>query len=150
MKLPPQEHFLRMAWMVALNLSKDPHTKVGSIITTPDYRQISMGYNGFPRGLVENSRRWSSDIKENYSVHSEANNLIQCPFNTVGCYIFSTVEPCHKCCGLLLNAGISRVYFSERYKKGKRHLIDEYYPLFEVFEQWKVNPEFLKNLKSCY
>lgn len=149
MKLSPPEHFLRMAWLVALNLSKDPHTKVGSIITTPDYRQISMGYNGFPRGLVENNRRWKPDTKENFCVHSEANNLINCPFDTKGCYIFSTVEPCHKCLGLLLNAGISRIYFSERYENGKRYLIDEYYPLFEVFEQWKVDQKFLDGLKSC-
>lgn len=89
-------------------------------------------------------------MKENYLIHSEANNLINCGFDSRGCYIFSTVEPCHKCCGLLLNAGISKIYFSERYKNGKRHLIDEYYPLFEVFEQWEVDKSFLEGFRFLF
>ena len=110
MKIPPQEHFLRMAWMIALNLSKDPNTKVGAVITTPDYRQISMGYNGFPRGIKEDYDRWQPPVKYEYSIHAEQNCVINCPFDKKGCILFVTLEPCHKCLGLLINAGISQVW----------------------------------------
>ena len=34
--------------------SKDPSTKVGAVITDDENRIISVGYNGFPREVIDN------------------------------------------------------------------------------------------------
>jgi len=44
--------FLDMAEFVS-GKSKDPSTKCGAVITRPDHTVVSMGYNGFPRGVEE-------------------------------------------------------------------------------------------------
>jgi dCMP deaminase len=46
------EYFIRMAMFVAQK-SKDDSTKVGCVIVSPDNTVLSMGYNGFPRGVCE-------------------------------------------------------------------------------------------------
>lgn len=46
------EYFIKMAMLVA-SKSKDPSTKVGCVIVGPDNEVRSTGFNGFPRGVVE-------------------------------------------------------------------------------------------------
>ena len=45
-------YFIKMADLVA-SKSKDDSTKVGCIIVSADNTVLSMGYNGFPRGVSE-------------------------------------------------------------------------------------------------
>ena len=45
--------FLEMAKMVG-SWSKDPSTQVGAVIVDDDRRVISLGYNGFPKGVADN------------------------------------------------------------------------------------------------
>jgi len=99
----------------ASTLSKDPSTKVGAIIVTPDNRQCSIGYNGFPKGVDESSERWQRPIKYEYVVHAEENAIINAPFDTQGCDLYCTLQPCHKCMGKLVNAGIRDIFFLETY-----------------------------------
>ena len=47
--------FLEMARNSAM-WSKDPSTKVGSIIVDDDKRVVSVGYNGFPKGVDDDAR----------------------------------------------------------------------------------------------
>ena len=46
------EYFIQMAMLVS-SKSKDPSTKVGCVIVGPDNEIRSTGFNGFPRGVVE-------------------------------------------------------------------------------------------------
>lgn len=46
------EYFIRMAMFVAQK-SKDDSTQVGCVIVSTDNTVLSMGYNGFPRGVRE-------------------------------------------------------------------------------------------------
>ena len=55
--------FLEMAKMVG-SWSKDPSTQVGAVIVDDDRRVISLGYNGFPKGVADNQRL--DDRKEKY------------------------------------------------------------------------------------
>ena len=86
--------------------SKDPNTQVGAVIVTQDNRQCSIGYNGFPKGVVENNTKWSRPLKYSYVIHAEENAIINAPFDTVGSSLYCTLQPCHKCIGKLINAGI--------------------------------------------
>ena len=88
-------HFLRLAWVTGLNLSKDPRTKVGAVIVTEDTRQVSIGYNGFPKKLAEHPERWEKPLKYEYVIHAELNAIMNCPFDTKGCTLYCTHQPCH-------------------------------------------------------
>lgn len=103
------QHFLRLAAVVALNMSKDQSIKVGAIVVTPDGRQLSTGYNGFPIGVQENPEKWQRPIKYEYVVHAEINALLNAPFDVKGCTLYTTLKPCTACMGKILNAGIKRV-----------------------------------------
>ena len=67
--------FLEMAQLVA-SWSKDPSTKVGATIVDDDRRVISVGYNGFPKGVADNKRLEDRDEKYKMIVHAERNALL--------------------------------------------------------------------------
>ena len=109
--------FLELASVPANNLSKDPKTKVGALVVTPDNRQISFGYNGFSRGMAETEERWQRPAKYEYVIHAELNAIMNCPFDTVGATLYCTHQPCHRCIQHLINAGIKRLVYLYPYKQ---------------------------------
>lgn len=109
------EHWINIAKDFA-KLSKDPSTKVGAVIVTPDNRQFSGGYNGFARGIDDiDPSKWERPIKYERVVHAEMNAIIQCPFDTIGCSVYTTITPCHRCLIHLVNAGIKKVVYGDTY-----------------------------------
>lgn len=98
-----------MADSIAL-CSKDPVRKVGGLLVSPDRRQFSPGYNGFPHGTpdlkhVLNDEQSRLDLM----VHAEINAILQAPFDTKGCTLYVTKFPCARCAGIIANARIVRV-----------------------------------------
>jgi dCMP deaminase len=96
--------------MTALNLSKDPSTKVGAVIVSLDGRKVSTGYNGYPRG-ADDSTMGDRALKYPRVIHAEANAIINCPFDTEGSTMYCSLCPCSRCLALIINAGIRRVVF---------------------------------------
>ena len=47
--------FLKLAQHVS-DWSKDPSTKVGAVVVDKDNRIVSIGYNGFPKGVQDDER----------------------------------------------------------------------------------------------
>ncbi len=136
MSLSKQElmdrHFLRLAWVTALDLSKDPSTKVGAVIVTEDTRQVSIGYNGFPKGILETPERWEKPLKYEFVIHAEMNAIMNCPFDTKSCTLYCTHQPCHRCLVHLVNAGIKRVVYNKEYRSlSHRDIWDETTKLFD-------------------
>lgn len=69
-------HFLGMA-LYHSKLSKDPSTRVGSVIIGPDREILSAGFNGFPRGIADTHERLHDrDMKLKLVVHAEMNALL--------------------------------------------------------------------------
>ena len=107
-------------------LSKDPKNKVGCVIFSADGRRSSVGYNGFPAGVEE---CWGDTEKHEFVIHAEPNALLNAPFDVRGGTCYVTLEPCHKCLGFLINAGITRVVYDRDYngscdnKKAKERLL---------------------------
>ncbi len=94
----------------AADLSKDPDRKVGAALVTPDRRQLSIGYNGFPPELEDlpsllNDRAF----KNAHMVHAEDNCLRQAPFNPRGCFLYVTRFPCLPCADKVVAAGVVRL-----------------------------------------
>lgn len=104
------KHFLGMACYMA-NMSRDPSTKVGAVITTADRNIVGVGFNGFPRRMFDDPELYA-DRSKKYPriVHAEMNAVLNAGRPVVGCTIYvSPLPPCSKCALHLSQAGIARV-----------------------------------------
>lgn len=103
--------FLEMAALVA-SWSKDPSTKVGAVITDDKQRVVSVGFNGFPRG-IEDCADVSRDTKLARTIHAEPNAILFAQRDLTGCSIYVTRPPCSNCAALIIQSGIARVVYRE-------------------------------------
>lgn len=119
-------YFMAMA-MLASKRSKDPKTKVGAVIVTPDdHRVVSVGYNGFPYGCSDYEFPWSkgndldlADTKYAYVVHAELNAILSARGRDLtGCHIYVTSSPCNECTKAIIQAGIKKIVYMEEYNPG--------------------------------
>lgn len=102
-------NFLALANTVSM-FSKDPSTKVGAVIVDDDNRVISIGYNGFPKGIRDDNRLRNRELKYEMIVHAEANALLFANAPVRGCTIYTwPFQPCSRCASLIIQAGIRRV-----------------------------------------
>jgi dCMP deaminase len=101
--------FLDMADFVA-NWSKDPSTKVGAVIVDSDKRVVSVGYNGFPRGVNDDEERYNDrPLKYKLVCHAERNALDNAPLNVSGCTMFVTFPACNECMKSIIQKGIKHL-----------------------------------------
>lgn len=103
------QRFLELAEHVA-TWSKDPRTKVGSVVVDEQNRVVSMGYNGFPRGVLDLEERLQDrETKYLFVAHAERNALDNAPTSTDGCTLYSPLFPCSECAKTIIQKGILRV-----------------------------------------
>lgn len=101
--------FLELSDTVA-SWSKDPSTKVGSVIVDSKRRVVSLGYNGFPRGVEDTPDRYNDrDTKLLLVCHAERNALDNAPTSVEGATLYATLFPCNECCKSIIQRGIKRV-----------------------------------------
>jgi len=101
--------FLEMAKMVG-SWSKDPSTKVGAVIVDDNRRVVSLGYNGFPKGVADNNRLEDRNEKYKMIVHAERNALLFATTSVDNCTIFThPFIPCPVCAGMIIQSDIRRV-----------------------------------------
>lgn len=103
------QRFLSLAEHVA-QWSKDPSTKVGAVIVRPDKTIVSLGFNGFPRGLRDDGRLEDRETKYSMILHAEENAILMARQSLVGCTIYTwPLPPCSKCAAIIIQSGISHV-----------------------------------------
>lgn len=109
------ERFMTLADTVG-GWSKDPSTKVGALIVDPAKRRIvSMGFNGFPRGVADLAARLQDrDTKYRYTIHAEMNALLHAgePVDGFDLYV-SPLHPCVGCSCAIIQKGIKRVFYKQ-------------------------------------
>jgi len=108
--------YLRMALEWA-KLSYCKRKQVGAIIVK-NRMIISDGYNGTPSGF-ENCCEDHAGNTEWYVLHAEANAILKCAASaqsTAGATLYITMSPCKDCSKLILQAGIKRIVYLEKYK----------------------------------
>ena len=108
--------YLRMAKIWAEN-SYCKRRKVGALVVK-DKMIISDGYNGTPSGF-DNVCEDSSDLTLPYVLHAEANaitKLARSSNNSDGSTLYVTASPCIECAKLIIQAGIKRVVYAEKYR----------------------------------
>lgn len=101
--------FLELARHVAA-WSKDPSTKTGAAIVDDRRRVVSLGYNGFPRGVSDDPARYA-DRSQKYPmvVHCERNAILFAERTLRGCTLYTwPFMSCAPCAGLVIQAGITR------------------------------------------
>jgi len=109
--------FMSMAREVS-TWSKDPSSKIGSVAVGDNNRILSMGYNGFPRGIEDTPGRLNDrDIKLSLVVHAEMNCIYNATYSGVSLvgaamYVYG-LPICSDCCKGVIQVGISRVYISQ-------------------------------------
>lgn len=109
------KYFIDIAGVV-LGKSKDPRTKTGAVIVGPAQQIVATGYNGFPRGVIENEERWERPTKYQYVVHAEQNAIANAARHGIaleGCTLYvignPPIAPCSSCAKSVIQAGIVRV-----------------------------------------
>lgn len=102
-------HFYEMALLVSTR-SKDPSTRVGALVVDSERRIVGSGYNGFPRGVVDDPARYAErSLKLSMVVHAEVNAVLNATRSVRDCTVFSTRAPCSGCSGVLIQSGVATV-----------------------------------------
>ncbi len=107
--------YLKMARVWAEN-SYCVRRQVGALIVK-DKMIISDGYNGTPSGF-ENICENDMGATKPYVLHAEANAITKVAKSANNCdggTLYVTTSPCMECSKLIIQAGIKRVVFSEKY-----------------------------------
>lgn len=110
------QRYLRMARIWAEN-SYCQRRKVGALVVK-DKMIISDGYNGTPSGF-ENVCEDADNVTKPYVLHAEANaitKLARSNNNSDGSTLYITDSPCIECAKLIIQAGIKRVVFAQKYR----------------------------------
>ncbi len=123
-----KEKFLSLYCDIAeriAELSYAERLKVGAVIVK-DHRILSYGYNGTPSGfdnvceLPANLPHIDpAGVTKPEVIHAEQNALMKVARShdsTEGAVMFVTHSPCVECAKLILQSGITELYFVQRYR----------------------------------
>ena len=109
------KRYLEMAQIWAGN-SYCKRRQVGALIVK-DKMIISDGYNGTPSGF-ENICEDENNVTKPYVLHAEANAITKVAKSnnsSEGATLYVTTSPCMECAKLIIQSGITRVVYSQKY-----------------------------------
>ena len=115
-QLKLDRRYLRMTRIWAEN-SYCKRRQVGALVVK-DKMIISDGYNGTPSGFP-NVCEDQYGVTHPYVLHAEANaitKLARSSNNSEGSTLYITAAPCIECSKLIIQAGIKRVVYAEKYR----------------------------------
>ena len=115
-QLTLDKRYIRMASIWAEN-SYCTRRQVGALIVK-NQRIISDGYNGTPSGF-ENVCEDGNNVTKPYVLHAEANaitKIARSNNSSEGATLYVTASPCIECAKLIIQSGIKRVVYSEKYR----------------------------------
>ena len=102
---------------LAAQRSKDPNTQVGAVLVDSNNHICGTGYNGMPNGTPD-SKHWGKsednpwENKYNFVVHAELNCILNSS-KTRDTTLYVTLFPCNECAKAIVQAGITKVIYSE-------------------------------------
>jgi dCMP deaminase len=110
------KRYLEMAQIWGKN-SYCKRRQVGALIVK-DKMIISDGFNGTPSGF-ENNCEDENGVTKPYVLHAEANAITKVAKSnnsSENATLYITTSPCLECSKLIIQSGINRVVFSEKYR----------------------------------
>jgi dCMP deaminase len=127
--------FLELARQVS-TWSKDPSTQVGAVIVDQQRRVLSLGYNGFPRGVEDSPKLYlHKPSKYKMIVHAEANAILNATQSLEGATLYSTLFTCCECAKLVIQSGIKRVVSYQHLHSEKQHWEESFAVAREMYLQ---------------
>lgn len=116
---PKLKQFYMDVAIRAASMSHCKRKQVGAVITTSDGTNLlSFGYNGTVSGQP-NCCEDSNGLTLPTVLHAELNAISKCAalgHSTAGATMFVTLSPCINCALLILQSGITTVYYRDKYK----------------------------------
>lgn len=104
--------------------SKDESTQVGSVIVDGNKRVISLGFNGPPQGVPDETGL-DRETRLRRSLHAEQNSLLFAHRSVAGCTIYVTHPPCARCAAMIVQAGITKVVAPKPDEKFRERWADD-------------------------
>lgn len=103
------KRYLELAILVS-TWSKDPSTKTGAVIVAPNNSIVSVGFNGFAKGVGDYpSRLEARELKYKMIVHCERNAMLFAKRDLEGCTLYTVpFMSCASCAAMVIQAGIKR------------------------------------------
>lgn len=113
-RIPLYEVYMRMAEELAKR-STCSRLCVGTVVTDATLENVlAIGYNGNARGLPNHC---DSAVPGNCGcIHSEVNALVKASGSIKDKVVFITNSPCVSCAKLMINSGVTHVFFRELYR----------------------------------
>jgi dCMP deaminase len=114
-----ENYFMNIAREVATRATCD-RKRVGAVIVRRR-TILSTGYNGSLRGLPH-CDEVGHEMENGHcvrTVHAEANAIVHAARHGIsveGAEIYITASPCYNCFKLIVNSGITKIYYGEFYR----------------------------------
>jgi dCMP deaminase len=92
--------------------SKDPSTQCGAVIADHQHGLVSVGFNGFPRGVKDTGMRLlDREWKLGAIIHAEVNAILYARGRDLsGCTIYTwPLPPCSNCAAVIIQSGLREV-----------------------------------------
>ena len=106
--------FLKLALEVS-TWSKD-NCKVGAILISPDKKQISYGYNGFPKEISDKKlkNKNKNKNKNDLIIHAEINAILNSKTDLINWVLYCTKFPCLNCAKAIIQSNIKKIVSKRR------------------------------------
>lgn len=98
-------------------LSYAQRRKVGAILVSPSTGIIAEGVNGMPSGFDNDCEAADGSTRPG-CLHAESNAIMKVARSTnssVNATLYTTLSPCFECAKLIIQAGVTRVVYQEKY-----------------------------------
>lgn len=105
------DYFMNLVYVIA-SRSKDRRTHMGAVIVNHSHKVVSLGYNGFPKGLNDEiPERQLSPEKHFWFEHAERNAILNSSESLEGYTMYTNAIPCtdQGCARAIIQAGLSEV-----------------------------------------
>jgi dCMP deaminase len=123
--------------------SKDRSTKVGAVIVSLDNRVISMGYNGFCRGIDDDlEERHERPAKYFWTEHAERNAIYNAAFHGIkieGATLYCSLFPCVDCARAIIQSGIKNIHVLSTPDFSHKTYGEQFKVSLEMFREADVN-----------
>jgi dCMP deaminase len=104
-----QKRYLELAKHIA-GWSKDSSTRVGAVLVDRHNRIISLGFNGFPQGILDDSRLEDRELKYKMILHAEQNSILFAQRSLIGATLYVwPFMPCSRCAAVIIQTGLREV-----------------------------------------
>jgi len=142
--------FMGIAIVISLR-SKDPNTRHGAVIVDSKNRVVSLGYNGFARGVHDDFFPWTSPEKYDYVAHSESNAIDNSGSSDLtNCKLYLWSEkgylPCSQCAIRIIQRGIKEVIVATKISENTK--VYDWEPTRKMFDAVGIKVRIMDNSKE--